>query len=112
MQKIITITLNPSLDKGTSVKAVVPEKKLLCSNPILEPGGGGINVSRALEHLGCNSTAIFMYGGYTGKKLFEMMMVTSIECVAFEINEDTRGNLIVVDSSENAQYRFGMKGRH
>ena len=110
MQKIITITLNPSLDKGTSVKAIVPEKKLLCSNPILEPGGGGINVSRALEHLGCNSTAIFMYGGYTGKKLFEMMMATNIECVAFEINEDTRENLIVVDSSENAQYRFGMKG--
>ncbi len=110
MQNIITITLNPSLDKGTTVKAIVPEKKLACSNPVLEPGGGGINVSRALEHLGCNSLAIYMYGGYTGKKLHEMMFKTGIECVPFEIIEDTRENLIVVDTSENAQYRFGMKG--
>ncbi len=110
MQKIITITLNPSLDKGTTVKAIVPEKKLACSFPILEPGGGGINVSRALDHLGCNTTAIFMYGGYTGNKLLEMMNATNIECVAFEIDEDTRENLIVVDTTLNAQYRFGMKG--
>ena len=110
MQKIITITLNPCLDKGTTVKDIIPEKKLACSSPILEAGGGGINVSRALEHLGCKSIAIFMYGGYTGKKLHEMMLETGIECVPFEIAGDTRENLIVVDTTKNEQYRFGMKG--
>lgn len=110
MKKIITITLNPCLDKGTTVKDIVPEKKLACSSPILEAGGGGINVSRALEHLGCMSLAIYMYGGYTGKKLHEMMLQTGIECVPFEIAGDTRENLIVVDTTKNAQYRFGMKG--
>ena len=110
MQKIITITLNPSLDKGTTVKEMAPEKKLQCSYPVLEAGGGGINVSRALDHLGCNSLAMYMYGGYTGDKLNGMMQETSVELMAFKIAGDTRENLIVVDKTTNAQYRFGMKG--
>jgi 6-phosphofructokinase 2 len=110
MKKIITITLNPSLDKGTTVNGIMPEKKLQCSNPILEAGGGGINVSRALQHLGCHSTAIYMYGGYTGDKLNVLMQESGVECVAFNIAADTRENLIVVDTIVNKQYRFGMKG--
>jgi len=110
MQKIITITLNPSLDKGTTVLSIVPEKKLQCSAPILEPGGGGINVSRALDHLGCKSLALYMCGGYTGGQFKKMMEETDIECVAFDIAENTRENLIVVDSTSHKQYRFGMKG--
>ncbi len=110
MEKIITITLNPSLDKGTTVNGIMPEKKLQCSNPILEAGGGGINVSRALHHLGCNSTAIYMYGGYTGDKLNVLMQEAGVECVAFMIAADTRENLIVVDTIVNKQYRFGMRG--
>jgi 6-phosphofructokinase 2 len=89
---------------------MIPDKKLQCSNPILEAGGGGINVSRALHYLGCNSTAIYMYGGYTGDKLKVMMQETGIECMAFGIAGDTRENLIVVDATANKQYRFGMKG--
>ena len=108
MQKIITITLNPSLDKGITVKELVAEKKLQCSIPTLEPGGGGINVSRALEHLGSNSLSLYMYGGYTGNKLYDMMNATGVECRAFRINGDTRENMIVVDKLTNAQYRFGM----
>ena len=110
MQKIITITLNPSLDKGTTVNGIVPEKKLRCSDPSLEPGGGGINVSRALHHLDGNSLAIYLYGGYTGDKLNAMMQKTGIECMAFEIEGDTRENLMVVDVLTNQQYRFGMQG--
>jgi 6-phosphofructokinase 2 len=110
MQKIITITLNPSLDKGTTVLSIVPEKKLQCSTPVLEPGGGGINVSRALDHLGCKSLALYMCGGYTGGQFKKMMEDTDIECVAFDIAKNTRENLIVVDSTSHKQYRFGMKG--
>ena len=110
MQKIITVTLNPSLDKSTTVDAIVPEKKLLCSTSVLESGGGGINVSRALNHLGCRSLALYMCGGYTGGQFKKMMDESGIECVAFDIAQDTRENLIVVDSTSHKQYRFGMKG--
>ena len=44
---ILTVTLNPALDVATSAEAVVPELKLRCEAPQVDPGGGGINVSRA-----------------------------------------------------------------
>ena len=55
MRKIVTITFSPCIDKGTSVPALVAEKKLKCSAPKLEPGGGGINVARAIKKLGGRS---------------------------------------------------------
>jgi len=110
MQKIITITLNPSIDKGTTVQAIVQDKKLLCSNPTIEPGGGGINVSRALAYLGCKSLAMFTCGGYTGNYLKKMMDETGIEYHAFNTIKDTRENLMVVDTQTNKQYRFNMQG--
>ncbi|MFY7652211.1 MAG: 1-phosphofructokinase family hexose kinase [Chitinophagaceae bacterium] len=110
MHKIVTVTLNPSLDKSTAVPSLVPEKKLQCKNPKLEPGGGGINVSRALNHLGVQSTALFMSGGFVGQQFNQLIQETGIDTVAFPIKNSTRENFIVVDNSSNAQYRFGMQG--
>ena len=62
MPSIITITFNPAIDKSTSVAALIPEKKLKCTEPVYEPGGGGINVARAIKKLGGEATAVeFLY---------------------------------------------------
>ena len=50
--QITTLTMNPTIDKSSRVKRVVPERKLRCRPPTFEPGGGGINVSRAIRNLG------------------------------------------------------------
>lgn len=110
MEKIVTITLNPSIDKSTSVKGIVPEKKLRCSDPKFEPGGGGVNVSRALKKLGGNSTAIYFAGGYSGKFFTSLLELEGIDSLVVPIAEQTRENMIVVDESNNLQYRFGMPG--
>lgn len=47
MAKIITVTFNPTIDKSTTISALIPEKKLRCSQPYFEPGGGGLNVSKS-----------------------------------------------------------------
>ena len=49
---ILTLTLNPALDMATEVPAMRPDEKLRCSEPQLDPGGGGLNVSRAVHLLG------------------------------------------------------------
>src|SRR4051812_17162895 len=67
MSNILTITFNPCIDKSTSISALAPEKKLSCSAPVFEPGGGGINVARAVKKLGGEATAIYPAGGYSGK---------------------------------------------
>jgi 6-phosphofructokinase 2 len=107
---IVTITLNPCIDKSTSVSGLIPEKKLRCAAPKFEPGGGGINVARAIKKLGGDATAIYFAGGYSGKFLQTLLSREEIDSLVIETNSHTRENLIVVDESANAQYRFGMPG--
>ena len=107
MEKIITITLNPAIDKSTTAPFVAPEKKIRCESPKFEPGGGGINVSRALKKLGGTSTAIFLAGGHTGKFLESLVKQEGIDCVVIPFSGYTRENLIVMDESNDQQYRFG-----
>ena len=110
MEKIVTITLNPSIDKSTVVKNLVPEKKLRCAEPKFEPGGGGVNVSRAIKKLGGSSSAIYFAGGYSGSFFTQLLDTEGIESIVVPIAEYTRENMIVVDESSNLQYRFGMPG--
>lgn len=110
MEKIVTITLNPAIDKSTSVKSIVPDKKLRCAPPKFEPGGGGVNVSRAIRKLDGKSSAIYLAGGYSGKFFESLLDAEGIESIVVPIAEHTRENMIVVDESSNLQYRFGMPG--
>ncbi len=110
MPSIVTITFSPCIDKSTTVPFLIPEKKLRCTNPSLESGGGGINVARALVKLGGQATAIFPSGGYTGKFFNYLMKKENVPVVIIETTHETRENIIVVDESNNNQYRFGMPG--
>ena len=73
MAGIVTVTLNPALDVSTSVDRVVAERKLRCGPPHAEPGGGGLNVSRAIRELGGESLALYLAGGPTGERLHELL---------------------------------------
>lgn len=110
MKHIVTITLNPAIDKSTVVAEMVPEKKLKCETPKFEPGGGGINVSRVLQRLHNKSTAIYFEGGFSGKFFSQLVNDENIETIPIEIKSNTRENFIVFDQKTNLQYRFGMPG--
>ncbi len=108
MSKIITITLNPAIDKTTSTEKIVPEKKLPCISPTYEPGGGGINVSRALAHLGCDSLAMYFGGGFNAHFFKKMLTEEKIQSLVVPVKTNIRTNIIVVERSTGSQYRFGM----
>ncbi len=108
--KIITLTLNPALDKTINVPKLVPDKKLRSTYAKVEPGGGGINVSRAIYKLGGSSDAVYLAGGFTGKHFEELLKSEEVISVALPIQADMRENFVVVDDSANLQYRFGMEG--
>jgi len=110
IKNILTITLNPTVDKSTTVDTIKPEKKLRCTTPKFEPGGGGINVSRGLARLGITSTALFISGGRTGELLEQLLEEERITIHPVKVAAETRENFIVVDTSHNEQYRFGMPG--
>lgn len=110
MSSIVTITFSPCIDKSTSVSSLIPEKKLKCAAPKSEPGGGGINVARAIKKIGGEAMAIFPSGGYTGKFFNHLLEKENIPAVIIETANETRENIIVLDESANNQYRFGMPG--
>jgi len=110
MATIITITFNPAIDKSTTVPQLIPEKKLYCSSPVYEPGGGGINVARAMKRLGSNAIAIYLEGGYSGKVFTELLKKEKIAIIPIRTVGVTRENLVVKELSTNKQFRFGMPG--
>lgn len=110
MPTIVTLTLNPAVDCSCSVDRVVPEHKLRCSQPQYDPGGGGINVARAVGELGGDAKAIWTSGGPMGQLLAELLDATGIDHQAIPITEQTRENFIVYEEVSTQQYRFGTPG--
>lgn len=108
---ILTITLNPCIDKSTAVDKLEPEAKLRCTEVVNEPGGGGINVSKALGKLGCASIAMFPSGGHNGEMLCSLLKKMNLPFHAIAAKEETRENWVVKESSLNNQYRFTFPGR-
>ncbi|PWA04541.1 1-phosphofructokinase family hexose kinase [Flavobacterium psychrotolerans] len=107
---IVTITVNPALDKSTHFRGLVPEQKIRCDEPRFDAGGGGINVSKAISRLGGTSLAVFTSGGPIGKMLEELVTKESIVYKAIEIQTWTRESFVAVDDNTNSQYRFGFTG--
>jgi len=110
MAAIITVTFNPAIDKLSSVPVLIPEKKLKCTSPVFEAGGGGVNVARAIKKLGGNAIALYLAGGHTGKLFTRMLQDEHVDSIVTETHGYTRENLIVLETASNQQYRFGMPG--
>tara|TARA_R110002050_G_scaffold255741_2_gene394536 strand:- start:19653 stop:20588 length:936 start_codon:yes stop_codon:yes gene_type:complete len=111
MQKrIVTLTLNPVIDKNVSVAGISPNTKLRCTAPTYDAGGGGINVSRALKKLGEKSLCMYLAGGPTGEHLRQILDKADIDQLVIPIKGWTRDNLAVTDTTTNLQYRFGVPG--
>ncbi len=107
---IATLTLNPALDKSTLTERLVPEQKLRCEALQIDPGGGGINVSKGIAKLGGQSTAVFPAGGYNGRLLRELLEQAGVPTQPLEVPGDTRENLSVTETATNIQYRFTLPG--
>ncbi len=109
---IVTFTANPTVDKNTSLDQVVAERKLRCDAPDFEPGGGGINVARAIQKMGGAATALFFAGGNAGKRLTALLSAEELSIEAIAIEGETRENFIAFERVSKLQYRFGMPGPH
>ena len=106
----LTLTLNPTIDMSSSVENVFPEHKLRCGPVLNEPGGGGINVARALKHLGAKSRALYFCGGPTGAVLRALLDLERIEHTPMAIEGWTRQSVTIAETATGQQYRFVMPG--
>lgn len=110
MPRIVTLTPNPALDVSVEADAVVPNRKLRCDHPRTDPGGGGINVSRAAKRLGAETVAIFPVGGVFGDALASLVAAEGVPSKAIPVSGATRIAFVARDQSANSEYRFGLPG--
>lgn len=110
MTPILTLTLNPAIDLAADVGEVLPGLKLRCTQPKVDPGGGGINVSRAIRILGGESTAFVALGGALGARLADLLRAEHIRFTAFAGPGETRESLTVTETSTGHQFRFTLPG--
>ncbi|WP_296424712.1 1-phosphofructokinase family hexose kinase [Yoonia sp.] len=110
MPAILTITLNPSIDFATSVAQVKAGPKLRCAEPRIDPGGGGVNVARAIAQLDGQSTALVAVGGPNGTALLALLAAEGIPTHPVPIKAETRQSFAVTDTGNNKQYRFVLPG--
>ncbi len=107
---ILTVTLNPAVDVAAEVDRVEPGPKLRLSRPRSDPGGGGINVARAIGRLGGRAQAFVALGGAMGAQLSWLLEHEGVRLHAFEAPGETRHSLSVQESETGLEYRFVLPG--
>ena len=110
MTDILTVTLNPALDLATTTPSVAAGPKLRCDNPSAEPGGGGVNVARAIGHLGGSARALVAAGGPNGRRLDRLIRDQGVDVALIDAPGETRMSLAVTATDTGAQFRFVMPG--
>jgi len=110
MPAIVTLTMNPALDIATETEIIVPSTKLRCEEPRYDPGGGGINVARAVHMLGGDTLAVFPSGGTSGQMIQALLGHEHVPQIAVTVAGRTRESLAVVERQSGKQYRFLLPG--
>jgi 1-phosphofructokinase len=94
---IITLTLNPSVDRTVEVDALRRGGVLRATGEHVHAGGKGINVTRALSAHGVLSRAVLPVGGSEGHQLVDMLTDAGVEFVAVPVRATARCNVAVVE---------------
>lgn len=110
MKPIACLTMNPAVDMWASVKSVAPKEKLRCESPRRDPGGGGINVARAIAALGGEAVSLFTAGGTTGQMLRNLLARDKVEHRAIQIEANSRESFTVLETSSGKEFRFVLPG--
>ena len=94
---IFTVTLNPAIDKTVVIEDFRTGGVNRIRSVRQDVGGKGINVSKCLKSLGCDSTAAAFWGGGTGALGMDFLKEQGIGTLTVRVEEDTRTNLKIID---------------
>lgn len=94
---IVTLTLNPSLDRTVEVDSLTRGTLVRTSEPVLEPGGKGVVVARALSANGVSALGIVAVAGPEGAELSHLLELEGILCRFVPVSGRTRSNLTICE---------------
>lgn len=94
---ILTVTPNPSLDRTYEVPSLERGEVLRATGDRVDPGGKGVNVSRAAAAAGVRTTAVLPLGGAPGTLLAELLVAQGVDVTAVTIAGETRANISLAE---------------
>jgi 1-phosphofructokinase len=94
---IVTLTLNPSVDRSIDIDALTRGTVLRATASRLDPGGKGVNVTRALLANGIAGQAVLPCGGDEGRQLVGMLQAEGVAVVAVTVTGSTRSNVTLAE---------------
>jgi 1-phosphofructokinase len=94
---IVTLTPNPSVDRTIEVDALHRGAVLRARSSRVDPGGKGVNVSRALAANGRKTRAVLPGGGWEGEQLAALLAPADIPVVVVPVAGSVRANVSVVE---------------
>ncbi len=94
---ILTLTINPALDRITTVDHLVFEDRAYIESTIEAAGGRGINAARVLTSFGASAVAITVSGRDTGRKFEERLAKDTFGKEVVKIRNSIRTNLTISD---------------
>ncbi|MER7518933.1 1-phosphofructokinase [Streptomyces sp. NPDC126499] len=94
---ILTVTPNPSLDRTYEVPALERGEVLRATGERMDPGGKGVNVSRALAAAGHRTVAVVPLGGAPGALVAELLAAQGIRVAPVPLTGHTRSNIAIAE---------------
>ncbi|MBI2886161.1 MAG: 1-phosphofructokinase [Chloroflexi bacterium] len=107
---IITLTTNPAIDHTVTLDALVPGDTNRVVESRSDPGGKGINVSRALLELGCESLAMGFVAGARGRFVEHALREQGIYTDFLHISGQIRTNITIQDRKHNTTTTLNEPG--
>ena len=96
---IVTVTMNPAIDKTIDVEHLERGGLNRIQHVELDAGGKGINVSKTIHELGGKSVVTGFVAGNTGKIIQNVMKEWNIESDFIEVAGETRTNTKVFEKT-------------
>lgn len=90
---IITLTMNPAIDKTLTLDTFEPEKMNRTTHAVQDPGGKGVNVSKVIHALGGKSLATGIVGGASGDYIESSLKALGIDTCFVRVEGSTRTNM-------------------
>ncbi|WP_435969598.1 1-phosphofructokinase [Streptomyces sp. Qhu_M48] len=94
---ILTVTPNPSLDRTYEVPALERGAVLRAAAERVDPGGKGVNVSRAVAAAGHRTVAVVPLGGAPGALVARLLAGQGIEVAPVPVAGHTRSNIALAE---------------